>query len=406
MFSREIFEDIELWEPFERRLEGKELAEGYRRKEAELICFCYEETEKVYRKYPPRKNGEEAFRHPLNAAYFLSRAQADFLTVCAGLWHDLLEEERDIYFEKEEKEEKTLNTPSITDTGVLRNLRILSESRLEAKLASLKLDFPAAEVMESILLLTRHKKHRYYKSISEIFSCPDRIIRERAIAVKLADRLHNIRTVEIYPDEEKIHQCFKNLFILNNVKNYLYIEKENPGEDAKKEKESGRIPRRKRNPVLEKMFKKCAKATYRTLLEISGELLERHPLLKEEAPYLELALKKYTHEYGGLWQVTRPHLKKGEHPIRLYDGIIMKYSARLHKEEEEFDRLTREGLDYCRKTFSRLHLEPELVPLGIEYKDALALKEVLARLLYKNNYYLKGFECSKLCHRGRICEKR
>lgn len=416
ILSKEIFEDIELWEPLEQRLEGKELAEGYPKKEAELICFCYEEARKIYQKYPPRQNGEEAFLHPLNAAYFLTRARADFLTVCAGLWHDLLEEERDIYFEAEEEK-----APGITDTGVLRSLMIIQESRLEAKLAGLKLGEPAAEVMGSIFLLTRHKKHRYYKSISEIFHCPDRIIRERAIAVKLADRLHNICTVEIYPDEEKIYQCFKNLFILNNVKNYLYIEKENIEENIdknmdenigrvleeniKKETEPRQTGRRKRNSVLEKMFKKCAKATYRTLWEISGELLERHPLLKKEAPYLELALKKYIHEYGGLWQVTKPHLKKGEHPVRLYDGIIMKYSARLHKEEEEFARLTREGLDYCRKTFSRLHLEPGLVPLGIEYKDVLALREVLARLLYKNNYYLKGFECSELCHRGRICEK-
>lgn len=332
--------------------------------------------------------------HPLNAAYFLTKARADFLTVCTGLWHDILEEQRDTYFEEQK-------APSITDTGVLKDLGIIQESRLEAELATLKLGYPSTEIMESIALLTRHKKHRYYKSISEIFNYPDRIIKERAMAVKLADRLHNILTVEIYPDKEKIYQCFKNLFILNNTKKYLMEEDGNKSEDETENK----TIHRERNPVLKKLFKKCSKATYQTLLEISWELLEQHPLLKKEAVYLELALKKYNLEFRALWQVTKPHLQKGEHPIRLYDGIIMKYSARLHQEKREFGRLTQKGLDYCRKTFSRLRLEPDLVCSGMDYKDAIALMEVLAHLIYKPDYYLEGFECSELCHRGRACEK-
>ncbi|MEW5897411.1 MAG: hypothetical protein AB1668_06975 [Nanoarchaeota archaeon] len=60
-----------------------------------LIQFCYERARGYYEYYPPRKNGEPAFIHPLNVARYLVMAGADAATVCVGLWHDLLEEERE-----------------------------------------------------------------------------------------------------------------------------------------------------------------------------------------------------------------------------------------------------------------------------------------------------------------------
>ena len=39
------------------------------------------------------------------------------------------------------------------------------------------------------------------------------------------------------------------------------------------------------------------------------------------------------------------------------------------------------------------------------YKDAMALKEVVASLLYHDTYVISGFECSNLCRRGRDCRR-
>jgi len=83
------------------------------------------------------------------------------------------------------------------------------------------------EVLGAVRLLTRHKRDCYYQSIIEIFVGDDEKMRERAIPVKLSDRIHNILCIESFNEQQRMFQCFKNLFILNNVKNILWNERVN-----------------------------------------------------------------------------------------------------------------------------------------------------------------------------------
>jgi hypothetical protein len=61
--------------------------------------------------------------------------------------------------------------------------------------------------------------------------------------------------------------------------------------------------------------------------------------------------------------------------------------------------------EYCRRFFTDYNLSEEQISAVIDYKDAYALREVIAMLLYDPWYVVNDFACSKLCTRGMICMK-
>ena len=67
--------------------------------------------------------------------------------------------------------------------------------------------------------------------------------------------------------------------------------------------------------------------------------------------------------------------------------------------------LTKKEKDYCKKFFADFNFNDNQLDAIIGYKDAYALKEVVARLLYKSNYLISGFGCSELCSRRMVCMK-
>jgi hypothetical protein len=249
----------------------------------------------------------------------------------------------------------------------------------------------AQEIIHTLQILTRHKRDFYYRSISAIFSCPYQNIKESAIKIKLADRTHNIQCLDSFTGKQKIYQCFKNLFILNNTKQFL-LQKFGPTLD----------PNRSATGI-EKLFKKCAKATYDAFLTVCRTNLSKGITPVESM--LELAFKKYAWERAGWWTVTS--IAENEtHLMRLYQGIIRKYDARLHQEWKRLDELEKMEKEYCRKFFQDYQFSSEQIEAILEYKDAYALKEVIARLLYKPNFVISGFACSHLCSRYKSCIKR
>ena len=124
--------------------------------------------------------------------------------------------------------------------------------------------------------------------MGKLFKYKNKEIRKCALQIKLADRLHNILCLQGYPKHDRIYQCFKNLYILNNTKEYLI---------------STKINTNKENDPTVKLFKKCGKATYDALLSIEYELSQNKKVFEARA-MLQLAFKKYVFERKGIHSVT------------------------------------------------------------------------------------------------------
>ncbi|MEK6950677.1 MAG: hypothetical protein AABX13_03045 [Nanoarchaeota archaeon] len=404
------YRHLQHWQPARKILPAEELLERNQPLFA-LFSYCYALTENLYRQLPSRKNGEVAFLHPFNVVSLLKKAKiTDQLTLCAGMLHDYVEEKVDMYKRQLERE------------GVLRNKvfqnnekkKIEALERYEAQafqeLEDDLLDF-TKEITEKGLprqqlslglrqnkaaispligilkLLTRHKRHFYYKSISAIFDCPDQQLKERAIQVKLADRLHNILCLDCFEEKGQLFQCFKNLFILNNVKAFLAEEYGVP------------VLQGESFSATEKLFNKCARATYDAFLAVAHN--SRKNGIAPVTSMLQLAFKKYALEKGGLWAVTEPN-EKEVHLLRLYQGVIRKYDARLHHEFEQHEAMKKKELQYCREFFNHYNFSQEQLEALLCYKDAYSLKEIVAYLIYDPDYVLSKFLCAELNKEGRI----
>lgn len=359
-----------------------------------LFVLLYQMTLEFYLKLPLRKNGERSFIHPLNVMHFLKRASVqekhiDDGTLIAGLLHDYVEESVDIY---RKQHKLSLKKPDLLllekyEQTILEELRQKIAGFYQGSVVARK---RTEAIVSTVALLTRCKQHSYYVYISAMFNTRNKKSKERAIHVKLADRIHNVLCIECFNERERIYQCFKNLFLLNNVKKYL-LEKYGP------EMWNGRI-----NNITEKLFNKCIKATHDAFLRICHNSLKKGIFPVQSM--LEMAFHKYSLLNAGLDQVT--NLQEQEpHLIRLYQGIVRKYDALLHREAKEFQRLTQEELEYCRRFFKDYHFNNEQLHAIIDYKDAFALKEVLVRLLYEPKYFMSLFVYSELSKKGRIMKR-
>ena len=349
-----------------------------------FFSALYVKTQKLYQKVPMRKNGENPFVHPLNVVRNLRKAGViEGITLCAGLLHDVIEEEVDIH-KRERKILKTKEGRALLDRYEEKVFTRFEKEVLHLCAHAHVQANGCHQIIETLHLLTKHKRHFYYKYISTIFNCPDAVRKEMALQVKLADRMHNILSVDCFNGEEKIYQCFKNLFILNNTKKFL-LDSDQKGI--------------KNHAATRKLFKKCSKATYDAFLEICKFASPKE--IAEVQAMVELAFHKFAIEKEGLCKVT--DVKEQEmHPMRLFQGVVRKYDARLHHEYELFETLKKQEREYCRKFFTNYKFTPLQLQALIDYKDAYALKEVMARLLYDPSYVISGFLVQELSREGRI----
>jgi hypothetical protein len=204
--------------------------------------------------------------------------------------------------------------------------------------------------------------------------------------------MHNIQSISCFSEEDMLYQCFKNLFILNNTKKFIQEKRK---KEENKEQEDGITH-------TEKLFKKCCKSTYDSFLLVGHLSLNKG--VSPVVPMLQLAFHKFAWEKSGVWAVTDVNIDE-THPMRLFQGIIRKYDARLHLEKDKFNEMRNMEIDYCRGFFSDYGFDESQIEAIITYKDAYALREVIAMLLYEPWFVINNFACSKLCSRGMVCMK-
>lgn len=134
-----------------------------------------------------RLSGEDYIVHPLNVAYILTSIKADYETICAALLHKLLENK----ITSEELEERF--GKNITDLVIgvtkINNLNLSGDTESE---------------------IANHRK--IFVGISEDV---------RVIFIKLACRLHNLRTMWVVPEKEAKMKAKETLDILTPIAHRL-----------------------------------------------------------------------------------------------------------------------------------------------------------------------------------------
>ena len=139
-----------------------------------------------------RKSGEEYIRHPLNVAWILVSIYADYETIIAGLLHDVLTETDCTYEEIEESFGENI-------AKLVQGVTKLS-----------KIHFST----ENEYLID------YYKKI--IVGMSEDV---RVIVVKLADCLHNMRTLWAIPEDRQKVKAHEALDIMAPIAHHLGIHK-------------------------------------------------------------------------------------------------------------------------------------------------------------------------------------
>ncbi|MBI2103232.1 hypothetical protein HYT55_05290 [Candidatus Woesearchaeota archaeon] len=341
-----------------------------------LFLFLYEKTNKLYETIPQRKNGEAAFIHPINVVLALKEAGiSDATTLCAGLIHDYIEEQVDIHKTQKQLSEEGEDAVYL-DAIEQQFLQILKQEVEEKSQEAGLTPKTTEEIIAITRLLTRKKRDFYYQSICNLFTCPEQELKEKAIQIKLADRMHNILSIENFSEQERIYTCFKNLFILNNTKKYL-------AEVRGKEVFSQEL-----TPT-ERLFKRAAKATYDAFLRICEITTEKG--IRDIRSMLHLAFRKFAWEKNGVLGVTE--LAKDElHLMRLYHQVIRKYDCRLRHKMREFRQIRDDEFSYCQRFFADFNFTDAQIQAILDYKDSYSLKEVIGMLLYVPDYVVKRFE--------------
>lgn len=139
-----------------------------------------------------RLTGEDYINHPLNVAYIITNNDFDASTICAALLHDVMED-CDVTYD-ELKNEFGDEVARLVD-GVTKINKINFDTKDKADVAN---------------------KRKILVAL-----CED----VRVIIIKLADRLHNMRTLWIHPREKQKEKAQETLDILTPISHRLGMSK-------------------------------------------------------------------------------------------------------------------------------------------------------------------------------------
>ncbi|SCZ07230.1 RelA/SpoT family protein [Alkaliphilus peptidifermentans] len=159
--------------------------------DVELIIRAYNFSENAHQgQY--RRSGEKYFVHPVEVAKILIELKLDSSTIAAALLHDVIED-TDYTFKDIERE----------------------------------FDDEIAQLVEGVTKLTRlsfeTKEERQAENLRKMFIAMAKDI--RVILIKLADRLHNMRTLKYQTDEKKKEKAMETLEIYCPIAHRLGISR-------------------------------------------------------------------------------------------------------------------------------------------------------------------------------------
>jgi GTP pyrophosphokinase len=143
-----------------------------------------------------RASGEPYYSHPLEIAAILVDLQMDVHSIVAGLLHDVLEDTPITYAELSQEFGEPV--AKLVD-GVTKLRRVKRKSRIESE----DLDDVQAENLRKMVLAM----------VDDI----------RVVIIKLADRLHNMRTLSFLPEEKRLRIARETLDIFAPLANRLGI---------------------------------------------------------------------------------------------------------------------------------------------------------------------------------------
>ena len=159
----------------------------YNSEEVEVIKKAYDYAKKLHEgQY--RQSGEPYINHPLNVAYILADMHADRDTICAGLLHDVLEDteitKEDIAYDFNQ------NVANLVD-GVTKLSKMNFSSKQDQNLANTR---------------------KIITGITEDV---------RIIIIKLADRLHNMRTLQFKSEFKQKENALETMEIFVPLAYYI-----------------------------------------------------------------------------------------------------------------------------------------------------------------------------------------
>ncbi len=155
-----------------------------------VVVKAYNYAEMAHSNAQKRFSGERYFIHPYNVALILADLHVDAQTIAAGLLHDVVE-----------------------DTGITCD--------------DIKREFgeEIANMVDGVTKLSkvkyRNKEERQAESLRKMIIAMSKDI--RVVIIKLADRLHNIRTLQYMPDEKQYQKAMETIEIYAPIANRLGI---------------------------------------------------------------------------------------------------------------------------------------------------------------------------------------
>ena len=159
----------------------------YDKEATEEIKKAYQCAEYLHRNQL-RQSGEPYIIHPLNVAYILSEMQADKDTICAALLHDTLEDTNITYKE--------------------------IESNFNSEIAKL-----VDGVTKISKMNFSTKEEQNYANTRKIITGITQDV--RIIIIKLADRLHNMRTIQYKTEFKQKENSLETLKVFVPLANYI-----------------------------------------------------------------------------------------------------------------------------------------------------------------------------------------